>query len=157
MTIILIATIVLFATYIIFLFKVERYPQSISDSFYIFNEYKKGLGNLFTVWCFLMTFLIMVQMLNASEGKWFQFLGLFAAGGLGFVGTAPYFKGHEKTIHTISAIVCAVSGSLWILLMGHCLAVLIPFFLVFRIRPNNLLFFGEVTLFISLFITLFLA
>jgi hypothetical protein len=66
-----------------------------------------------------MAVMVMILMLQASEGQWWQFLSLFAGGGLSFVGAAPLFKGQEKTIHYVSAGVCAVSAWAWMWL-GDC-------------------------------------
>lgn len=159
----LIISIILFVVYLVALFKEDRVPESISDSFYIFNKHKKGLGHLFTLWCFTIMLLIAPQMFEASEGRWFQFLGLFTTAGLGFVGAAPYFKDHEKTLHTVAAVLCASGCFLWIFFMGY---ILIPIIYVsiailwinFKFSkgdiPNDTILWLEIAMFLSMFTTL---
>jgi hypothetical protein len=99
-------------------------PGSFSETFYLLNERKKDLGYLFTLWCYAVGISVMIVMMNYSEGKWYQFLPFFAGGALCFTGTAPLFKGREKTIHFVSASVCAAIALLWMYLEGYWL---IPF------------------------------
>lgn len=159
----LIISIILFVVYLVALFKEDRAPESISDSFYIFNKHKKGLGHLFTLWCFTIMLLIAPQMFEASEGRWFQFLGLFTTAGLGFVGAAPYFKDHEKTLHTVAAVLCASGCFLWIFFMGYILIPIIYvsiaiFWINFKIFkgniPNDTILWLEIAMFFSMFTTL---
>ena len=159
----LIISIILFVLYLALLFKIDRSPESISDSFYIFNKHRRGLGHIFTLWCFAIMFLVLPQMLEASDGRWFQFLSLFTTAGLGFVGAAPYFKEYEKTIHTVAAILCASGCFLWVTLMGYALIpivlvsiVLIWFiFKVLRGRiPDDVVLWLELAMFLSMFTTL---
>lgn len=163
MNILLTTSIILFIVYLITLFKIDRSPESISDSFYIFNKHKKGLGHLFTLWCFTIMFLVAPQMFEASDGRWFQFLGLFTTAGLGFVGAAPYFKDHEKTIHTVAAILCASGCFLWVALMGYILIPLIYVSIVvlwvsFKFFkgniPDDIILWLEIAMFFSMFTTL---
>lgn len=163
MNILLTTSIILFIVYLITLFKIDRAPESISDSFYIFNKHRRGLGHIFTLWCFAIMFLIAPQMFEASDGKWFQFLGLFTSAGLGFVGAAPYFKDHEKTIHTVAAILCASGCFLWIFFMGY---ILIPIIYVSIVVlwvnfnffkgniPDDIILWLEIAMFFSMFTTL---
>jgi hypothetical protein len=137
---------------------VEGVPHSFSDGFYILNKKKRGLGYLFTLWCFAVAFSVMPVMFELSDGKWFQFLGLFTGGGLGFVGAAPLFKSHEKTIHYTSAIICAISGFAWISLSGYwylpaiaLIAVVYPAY-----KDKKWTFWGELALFVSMYTTLLL-
>uniref|UniRef100_UPI00195B9951 hypothetical protein n=1 Tax=Fusobacterium mortiferum TaxID=850 RepID=UPI00195B9951 len=52
------------------------------------------------------------------------FLSFVACGALGFVGTAPLFKSHQRDIHFGSAIVCFASAYLWLFLNDLTLAVI---------------------------------
>ena len=149
----------------------DRAPHSISDSFYLLNKHVKSLGHLFTIWSFAMMILLAIQLFDASVDRWFQFTAFFAAAGLGFVGAAPYFKEHEKTIHSISAYLSAGFGVIWMSLMGFfwvptilLVMVLIRYFLqktIWKQKKNNsngfnYLFCAEVAIFTSIFIVLFL-
>jgi hypothetical protein len=132
-------------------------PDSISDSFYLFNIEKRGLGYLFTAWCYIIGISVMALMIDASDGQWFQFLSLFAGGGLCFVGTAPLFKGRERTVHFTGAAVCAASSLVWIVLMGYWfIPVAFSLLLLFAIiRDGKYTFWAEAALFLSMYTTLF--
>ena len=155
---VLIISFVIFALYIIELIIVYGVPYSFSDGFYILNEKKFGLGYLFTIWCFIIAFSVMPIMFHLSEDKWFQFLGLFAGGGLCFVGAAPLFKSHEKTIHETSAIITAIAGIIWIVLSGYWYVPVIAFITVLYLAyiDKKWMFWGELALFISMYAALFI-
>ena len=155
----LIVSVVVFVAYIVaILFLNKGIPPSISESFYILDNKKKNLGYLFTLWCFGIGVSVMAVIFEVTEGEWFQFLGLFCGGGLGFVGAAPLFKAHEKTIHFVGATVCAVSAFLIMVLLGYWLIPVMAMVTAFAIyaRNGNLTFWGEIALFVGMFVTLFL-
>lgn len=163
MNALLIVSVTLFIAYLALLFKIDRSPESISDSFYIFNKHRRGLGHIFTLWCFTIMLLVAPQMFEASNGRWFQFIGLFTTAGLGFVGAAPYFKDHEKILHTVAAVLCAFGGFLWMTLMGYALIpiilILVVVFLnVFKflkgVIPDDIVLWLELAIFFAMFITL---
>lgn len=159
MTTILIISFVVFALYIIGLMIVEKtVPCSFSDGFYILNEKKQGLGYLFTLWCFFIALSVMPVMFHLTDGEWFQFLGLFTGGGLGFVGAAPLFKSHEKTIHYVSASVCAITGFVWMSLSGYWYIPVLVFAAVLypACKDKKWIFWGELALFISMYTVLLL-
>ncbi len=151
-------TIFVYTVYLIAVIKQDRAPASISDSFYIFNKRKKGLGHIFTLWMFLLMFLLAVQALNASNGRWFQFTGFFAVASLGFVGAAPYFKEQEKTLHRTAAILSSIFGMAWIILMGYfvisAIVLVISACIPLIFNKQYWLFWLENALFVSLFIIL---
>ena len=62
-------------------------------------------------------------MFQLSEGYWFQFLGLFAAFPICFVGVAPRFgfvEGLEleREVHFFAAKLSGVASIIWIILMA---------------------------------------
>jgi hypothetical protein len=147
----------IFALYIISISLVERgVPHSISDSFYILNEKKRGLGYLFTIWCFVIAMSVMAVMFHLTDGERFQFIGLFTGGGLGFVGAAPLFKSHERTIHYTGATVCAVTGFAWMVLSGFWYVPVIALTAVIypAHRDGKWTFWIELALFTGMYITL---
>jgi hypothetical protein len=160
MSIVLYISFAVFVAYIAAIMAVNRsvtgelIPASVSDSFYLLNSKRKGAGYLFTIWCYIIGISVMAMMLDASDGRWFQFLSLFAGGGLCFVGTAPLFKSHERVIHFVSAATCAVASLAWIALMGYWF---VPFgwaLLIFTFARNKYMFWGEIALFNSMYTTL---
>jgi hypothetical protein len=149
----------LFAAYIAAVIVVNKgVPASVSDSFYILNAKATGLGYIFTLWCYAIGISVAAMMFDASAGMWYQFLGLFAGGGLCFVGTAPLFKGHERIIHFTSAAVCAVAAILWMGLSAHGAIPLIWALIAVLVmeKYGNPMFWAEIALFASMYITLFL-
>jgi hypothetical protein len=151
-----IVSFIVFALYITGILAAFGIPHSISDSFYLMNEKRNNLGYVFTLWCFVVAFSLIPVIFHLAEGEWFQFLGLFACGGLGFVGAAPLFRSHEKTIHYTGAIVCAVTGFSWMALSGYwyspviaLIAVLYPAY-----RDKKWTFWVELALFVSMYTTL---
>jgi len=154
----LLLAIVIFAVYNFLVIKLNgELPTSISASFYILNEWKNGWGYLFTVWCFFTAYLIIALFLELSDGQWFQFLGFTAAAGLAFVGAAPHFRTTETAIHYTAAGICCISALVWCSLMTSPVpsaiwlagAVVAAF-----IRWYSALWFVEVAVFISTFLTL---
>lgn len=102
------ALFLVFTSYVLFLLIRFKKPlHSISDSWY--RLHFKGLGFLFTLWCYTMALLIALQ-----GGAWF----FASACGMGFVGAATMFrwKGiHTDKIHyagAATAILGALAG-LW--------------------------------------------
>ena len=159
MTTLLIIIASVFVAYIASIIAINKgIPPSISESFYVLNNKKKGLGYLFTIWCFFIGVSVMAVIFEVTDGRWFQFLGLFCGGGLGFVGAAPLFKGREKTIHFVGATTCAVSALLIMVLLGWWFVPVIALSVAFAIYTGNgnLTFWGEIALFVGMFITLFL-
>jgi hypothetical protein len=99
--------LICFAVYIAEIMIMFRVPKSISDSFY-----HPKIGHVFTLWCTLTGLGVCGLMTELSAGQWyqFQFLSLFAGGGLLLVGTAPRFKTHEHTVHYAGAGTCALAA-----------------------------------------------
>lgn len=147
-----------FAAYIASIIAFQGVPASISDSFYILDRKKKGAGYIFTLWCYAVGFTVMGIMFVFSDGKWYQFLGLFAGGGLCFVGTAPLFKSHERLIHHVSAATCAVSASLWMVFSGYgwLLAAASVIASAVMRKYKNHMFWAEAALFVSMYVALFI-
>jgi hypothetical protein len=158
MTVLLIFSFVIFAAYITVIIKFFGVPHSISDSFYLLEGRRKGLGYVFTLWCWAVAFTVMAAMLQLSQGQWWQFLSLFAGGGLVLVGTAPMFKGHERTVHYASAGTCAVATLLWMCLEGYCYAPAVWMTVCGMIaaRLGKPVFWIEAGMFLSVFTVLFI-
>jgi hypothetical protein len=135
-------------------------PYSLSESFYLLESKRKGLGYVFTGWCWVQAIGVMAMMLHVSQGQWWQFMGLFAGGGLGFVGAAPLFKGHERVIHYASAGVCAVFALAWMAAEGYVVVPvtgLLGLLGLLGLRhTGKWLFWTEMTLFISMYVVLWM-
>jgi hypothetical protein len=107
-------------------------PVSLSDSFYLLNGIKKGLGFLFTAMMVSMAFCLMPGWLEITETitSWssnFTALPFLAAAGIAFVGAAPAFRKNEveKLVHGISAYLAAAFAILWICIVCYEVALIV--------------------------------
>lgn len=115
LTLFIISCIIFFG-YNIFIISKFGVPESLSDSFYLLNDIKKGLGYVFSIVLFSSVFTLLPVFMSVDSNTTFDFLKFFCAALLAFVGAAPAFKGIDKDFHFKFAILCAVSGFLWIIL-----------------------------------------
>jgi hypothetical protein len=145
--------LILFAAYITAIMIMFRVPNSISDSFY-----HPKIGYAFTLWCDLIGLGVCGLIVELSAGQWYQFLCLFAGGGLLLVGAAPRFKTHERTIHYAGAGTCALAALGWICLTGYGYIpiplVLLAGGLAWCFGRKKIVFWTELALFASMFTTL---
>jgi hypothetical protein len=155
---VVIISVGLFVAYVAAVICLFGIPASISESFYLLEKKRKGLGYLFSGWCWAMAVPVTAMTMQQSGGQWWQFVSLFAGGGLGFVGTAPLFKGHERTVHYVSAGVCALSALAWMTLAGYVFVpviILSGLLLLGLLHGEKWLFWVETALFVSMYIVLF--
>ena len=122
MTVQLILTLISFLIFVIYNSIAQNIfdiPSSLSNTYYLYNEKKKGLGIIFSIMMVLCAGLLMPAWLDISVGSNFQFLIFFCCAMLCFVGYAPNFKGTniESIVHSASAIASAVFGLLWVILV----------------------------------------
>lgn len=99
--------------------KTKHIPDSISDTYY------EGAGNWFTIIMFVASLLLIIGMLDISEGSYWQFVSFFTGAGMALVGAAPKFKTGERVIHYLGASVLLVGSQMWLLLFGNPLALLV--------------------------------
>jgi hypothetical protein len=104
-------------------------PNSLSNSFYLMNEVKKGLGYLFTIMMYIMAICLMPGWIEITEtiSEWsgnLTALPFLAASAIAFVGTAPGFKDsdHENKVHMISAYAAAAFSLLWCCVVCYSIA-----------------------------------
>lgn len=113
-------------------------PASLSETFYLWNKTKKGLGFIFTLMMFIMAgFLIPGWMtLTETVSTWshnLTVLPFIAAASLGFVGATPAFKDCklENNVHMGGAICASVFSILWICIVCYHIAwIILPACLV---------------------------
>ncbi|MFR0993170.1 MAG: hypothetical protein ACLSGQ_00940 [Parabacteroides distasonis] len=121
------ASIAIFLLYIgsmVFMFGV---PWSISNTYYLLEEKRKGLGWLFTVFCYGVDGFLLPGWLNVTpEG--YQFTCFLSAAGLAFVGTAAQFKERlTNTVHYTAAIICCLFSQIWCFAAGFWWLSLLSF------------------------------
>ena len=151
MTAFLIISISVFVLYLTGIILYRGIPDSISDSYYVIGE-DRLLSSLFTWFCWLTAITLLPYWLDNGGG----ILSFVACGALGFVGTAPLFKSHQRDIHFGSAIVCFISAYLWLLLNDLTLAVISVGVLVAFSFVKKRMFWWEVTAFASIYLSLIL-
>ena len=123
----------IFLAYNIIAIKIFGMPTSLSDTFYLYQSKKKGLGYIFTAMMWSMAFCLMPAWLTISDNmpNWehnFTFLAFLAATCIVFVGSAPAFRnvGIENKVHMISAKACAVFAILWCAIVCWRIMYIIP-------------------------------
>lgn len=123
---------VLFTIYNVCIVSKFGIPVSLSDSFYLLNGVKKGLGFIFTAMMVSMAFCLMPGWLEITEtitswSKNFTALPFLTAAGIAFVGAAPAFRKNEveKLVHGISAYLAAAFSILWICIVCYEVALIV--------------------------------
>ena len=151
MTAFLIISMSVFVLYLTGIILYRGIPNSISDSYYVIGE-DRLLSSLFTWFCWLTAITLLPYWLDSGGG----FLSFAACGALGFVGTAPLFKSHQRDIHFGSAIVCFVSAYIWLFINDLILAVISVVILLGFSFAKKRTFWWEVTAFVTIYISLLL-
>ena len=92
-------------------------PKSLSETYYLYNDKKRGLRVLFPIVMILFAFLLLPSWLEITVGNPLQFLSFLAAGSIMFTGASPAFKKStmDLKVHTISALSSALCSILWII------------------------------------------
>lgn len=120
----IIISLLLFTMYNAVSLKQFGIPKSLSETFYLWNSKKSGLGYIFTGMMFSMAFTLVPAWMELGEviSSWSTYLSpliFFTCAAIAFVGAAPAFRGCvlESKVHTIAAMIAAVCAITW------CLAV----------------------------------
>lgn len=163
MKILVIIAIVVFAAYIAaymkFFYANRRLPSSLSYTYYMYKE-RYNCGWVFSMMMFVVGVLLIPSWITLSEGSTFQFLAFLCPMSFIFVGAAPNFKeiGIESRIHPIAALIAAVCGIAWIILVAHLWWVLILFTVLLigealwnRVLKGSVTFWLEMIVILSVF------
>lgn len=150
----LIISIIVFTVSLLIFIVNKGIPNSISESYYVLGE-GKLISSLFTWFCWIVGGTLLpywIDYLNTD----IDLLPFVACGGLMFVGTATLFKGHEKKIHFISAIICFASTYIWLLLYSNIFLVLtsVLALVLTSVLANKKIFWLEVIAFVTIYIGL---
>ena len=132
----LICTTIAFLIYIIYngiAIKQFGIPNSLSDTYYLYQAKKPWMRFLFPIMMFSIVALLMPAWLEISAFSNLQFLAFLAAGSIAFTGAAPAFKGNtmESTIHSVSAIGAAVFALLWVIFVSKTWILIIIWLITF--------------------------
>lgn len=108
-------------------------PKTLSETFYLWQNVRKGYGAMFTAMMSSIAIILMPAWIEISEtiGGWeknFTFLAFLAAGAIAFVGAAPAFRSCplESKVHSIAAKCAAVFSLLWCAVVCWRIAYIVP-------------------------------
>lgn len=101
------------------LIKNQHIPESVSDTYY------EGAGYWFTIIMFIASFLIIIGMLDMTDGSYLQFVSFFTGAGMALVGAAPNFKTGERLVHYTGASVLLFGSQIWLIIFGNPWVLLI--------------------------------
>lgn len=144
-------------------------PKSLSESFYVYENHRKGLGYVFTVFLFVMVGLMLPAWLELSDmlNDNFTFLVFLSMTSFTFVATAPAFKINPmaSVIHNIGAWIGAGCALLWCFIVCNhiwwisLIAALIPVFIyIFSCQDKKtIIYWLELIAFSVIFATIITA
>ena len=99
-------------------------PSSLSNTYYLYEEKKKGLGLLFPAMMGSMGFTLLPAWLELGEviSSWSSYLNplaFFTCAAICFVGAAPAFRANilQGKVHTIAASIAAAFALIWCLVV----------------------------------------
>lgn len=120
------ASLTILATFIFSLYLLLTYgifrvvPPSLSATFYMLEDYKKGDGWWFTGMMFAVAFLVLPPMMEATN-PYYQWCAFFPPAAIAFVGAAPqYRETFTERVHVIAANVAAIFGLAWVAFLTPC-------------------------------------
>ena len=99
----------------------------------------------------------MAVMFELSDGEWYQFLPMFAGFGLVLIGAAPRFRGDERRMHEVGALLCASPAVVWCACEGYWAVMLTSLGLSFTVSLfdwDRRLFWWEIGVFLGTYIVL---
>lgn len=110
-----------------------KLPYSISGTYYLLNEKYKGSGIAFSIMIISVFLLLLYPWMYITVGisSWSQYLCILpfiCSVGCIFVGCTPNIRTSKRIekIHTISALVSAISALLWVCIVCWKIAYILP-------------------------------
>ena len=133
-------------------------PESLSQTYYNLENYKKDIGILFYLYLVVTVFILAIPMIEAAK-IW----GFISCIGLLFVGAAPAFKEkHQKYIHVCGAALAALGSIILLITINKwiysfiILAIILILSLSTKTLKQSIVFWLEMLAFYSLFLGLIL-
>lgn len=157
--IILFITILSFVLYNATVIYLTGIPTSFSATYYsLENKYKCGW--IFSVLLSIISIVLMILLLNITQGQWYQFLSFFATVGTLFVAFSPKFKSLEHNKIHIAFAAISVLSSLCLMVFTGFIYLAIYNILLFSYlcykKNKYKVYFIEMSIFISVFLIILL-
>lgn len=143
----------LFVVYVAAMIVAFGIPASISDTYYLLERKRRGLGWLFTAFCWGVSLTLLPAWLDMTPEA-YQAVPFLAAAGLLFVGAAPQFKlSLSGPIHYAGAGFCCGFAGLWVILAGAWWTLPASYivFLALASLDHKWMFWVEIAAFVSLY------
>lgn len=154
----MIISIIIFLIYLISIVFMFDVPWSISNTYYLLEEKRKGLGWLFTTFCYGTGGFLLPDWLNVTPES-YQYTCFLSVAGLFFVGTAAQFKENlTSAVHYTAAVVCCVFSQIWCIIAGFWWLSLFSFtyYLIIAVfsKEKNWMFWVEIAAIMATYISI---
>lgn len=148
----LISSIIIYTIYIGYVY-IKYHPDCISRSYYLLKN-----GSIFTIWIFLVSFLIFPAWVEISP-ICFQFLPFLSVIALSIVGICPKYLESDRNIHIISAMVTCILSLVWNFVSGtYIIPIVLGIILIalYCTPLKNKFFWTECISFINIYLSIFM-
>ena len=129
-------------------------PRSLSQTYYLFERRKKGLGAMFTLFMWMTGFPLLIAWIDVLQNDW-DFLPFVAVASLMFVGTATAYRvPMTREVHLLSALLSALSSVLWSVIygsVGHLIIIILLTLIIVMYNNRNRVFWLEMGAFINIY------
>ena len=154
MTLLVLFSLAVFATYLIIMSKLHGIQPSISDNYYVSKH-----PWTFTLAMWTVAFMMLPPMLSATT-ETFQFAAFLSCAGIAFVGAAAaYRQSMTNTVHTIGAVIAALFAIIWAYTICPPLptiAILTAAYILIAVRRHKV-YWAEITAFAMTYLTYFVS
>ena len=154
MTLLVLFSLAVFATYLIIMSKLHGIQPSISDNYYVSKH-----PWTFTLAMWTVAFMMLPPMLSATTEA-FQFMAFLSCAGIAFVGAAAAYKrSMTNTVHTIGAVIAALFAVIWAYTICPPLptiAILTAAYILIAVRRHKV-YWAEITAFAMTYLTYFVS
>ena len=153
MTLLVLFSLAVFATYLIIMAKLHGVQPSVSDNYYVSKH-----PWTFTLAMWLVAFTMLPPMLSATT-ETFQFTAFLSCAGIAFVGAAAAYKRTlTNTVHIAGAITAALFAIVWAYTICPpipTIAILTAAYILLAVRRHKI-YWAEITAFAMTYLTYFI-
>ena len=154
MTLLVLFSLAVFATYLIIMAKNYGIQPSISDNYYVSKQ-----PWTFTIAMWTVAFTMLPPMLSATT-ETFQFTAFLSCAGIAFVGAAAAYKQSlTNTVHIAGAVTAALFAIIWAYTICPPLptiAILTAAYILIAVRRHKV-YWVEITAFAMTYLTYFVS